>query len=73
MVYTGNRNCQIFDTNARRLTKLEPNEIFIGFSISRDQIDEIDPVSFYFIYMDWKIMLHPTAPDQPNISEVGAE
>ena len=32
-VYTGNRNCQNFDPNARRLTKLEPNEIFNDFAI----------------------------------------
>ena len=31
-----------FDPNARRLTKLEPNEIFNDFAISREPIDEID-------------------------------
>ena len=40
--YTGNRNCQNFDPAARRLTKLEPNEIFNDFAISREPFDEID-------------------------------
>ena len=44
----GNRNCQNFDPNARRLTKLEPNEIFIEFAISREPFDEIDSNFFYF-------------------------
>ena len=47
-VYTGNRNCQNFDPNARRLTKLEPNEIFNDFAISRAPFDEID--SNYFLF-----------------------
>ena len=34
-VYTRNRNGENFDPNARRLTKLEPNEIFNDFAISR--------------------------------------
>ena len=41
-VCTGNRNCQNFDPNARRLTKLEPNEIFNDFAISREPFDEIE-------------------------------
>ena len=40
----GHRNCQNFDPNARRLTKLEPNEIFNNFAISREP--------FYFKGMD---------------------
>ena len=51
-VYTGNRNCQNFDPNARRLTKLEPNEIFNDFGISREPFDEIDSNFFYFKGMD---------------------
>ena len=51
-VYTGNRNCQNFDPNARRLTKLEPNEIFNDFAISREPFDEIDSNFFYFKGMD---------------------
>ena len=39
-VYTGSRNCPNFDPNARRLAKLEPNEIFNDFSISREPFDE---------------------------------
>ena len=59
------RNSEIFDPNVRRLTKLEPNEIFNDFSISQDQIDNIDPGFFYFKDIDWKIPPDPT--------EVGAE
>ena len=36
------------DPNARRLTKLEPNEVFNDFSISRHQIDEND-LGFYIL------------------------
>ena len=50
-VNTGNRNCQNFDPNARRLTKLEPNEIFNDFAISREPFDEID--SNFFILKVW--------------------
>ena len=39
---------QNFDPNARRLTKLEPNEIFNDFAISREPLDEIDSNFFYF-------------------------
>ena len=46
---TGNRNCQNFDPNARRFTKLEPNEIFNDFAISRVPFDEID----FFILKVW--------------------
>ena len=35
-----------FDPNAR--TKLEPNEIFNDFAISREPFDEIDSNFFYF-------------------------
>ena len=41
--YTGNRNCQNFDPNARIFTKLEPSEIFNDFAISREPFDEIGP------------------------------
>ena len=57
-VYTGNRICQNFDLNARRLTKIEPNEIFNDFAISRElyiaisRIDEIDSNFFNFKGMD---------------------
>ena len=50
--YQHNRNCQNFDPNARRLTKLEPNEIFNDFAISREPFDEIDSNFFYFKGMD---------------------
>ena len=36
-----------FDPTARRFTKLEPNEIFNDFAISRELFDEID--SNFFI------------------------
>ena len=41
-----------FDPNVRRLTKLEPNEIFNDFAISREPFDEIDSNFFYFKCMD---------------------
>ena len=44
-------NCENFDPNARRLTKLEPNEIFNDFAISREPFDEID--SNFFILKVW--------------------
>ena len=47
-VYTGNRNCQNLDPNARRLTKLEPNEVFNYFARSREAFDEIDSNFFCF-------------------------
>ena len=37
---------------ARRLTKIKQNEIFNGFAISREPIDEIDSNFFYFKGMD---------------------
>ena len=40
-----------FDPNARRITKLEPNEIFNDFAISREAFDEID--SNFFILKVW--------------------
>ena len=40
------------DPNARRFTKLEPNEIFNDFAISREPFDEIDSNYFYFKGMD---------------------
>ena len=60
-MYTGNRNCQNFDPNVRRLTKLEPNEIFNDFAISREQFDEIDSNFFYlfFILKDYRIRYLP--------------
>ena len=72
-MYTGNRNCQHFDPNARRLTKLEPNEIFNDFAISREPFDEIDSNFFYFKGMDKKITPNPIGPERTKISEVGAE
>ena len=71
-MYSGNRNRRNFDPNARRVTKLEPNEIF-SFSISQDPIDEIDPGVFYFKDMDLKIPPDPTGPDRTKFFEVGAE
>ena len=41
-----NRNSRNFDPNARGLTKLEPNEIFNDFAISRQPFDEIDFFNF---------------------------
>ena len=67
----GNLNCH-FDPNARRLTKLEANEIFIDFAISREPFDEIDSNFFYFKGME-KITPKPIGPDRTKISEVGAE
>ena len=52
MVYTGNQISQNFDPIEQTLTKLKPKEIFNDFSISLDQINEIDPGLFYFIDMD---------------------
>ena len=54
-------------------TKLKPNEIFNDFSISRNQIKEIDPDLFYFKDMNQKTTLDPTGPDRTKIAEVGAE
>ena len=70
--YNGNRNAEIFDPNARRLPKLEPNEISL-FSIFRDPIYEIDLGLFYFKYMDQKIPPDPIGPDRTKISEFAAE
>ena len=42
--------CQNFNPNARRFTKLEPNEILNDFAISWEPFDEID--FFYFKGMD---------------------
>ena len=44
-----NRNYENFDPDARRLMKLEPNEIFNDFAISREPFDEID----FFILKEW--------------------
>ena len=38
----------IITANAQTLTKLEPNEIFNDFAISREPFDEIDSNFFYF-------------------------
>ena len=43
---------KIIDPNARRLTKLDQNEIFNDFAISREPFDEIDSNFFYFKGMD---------------------
>ena len=67
-MHTGNRNSKISDPIARR-----PNEIFNDFSISRDLINEIDPVYFLFERYGRKITLDPTGSDRMKIAEVGAE
>ena len=70
-VYTGNRNCENFDPNARSLTTLEPNEIFNDFAISREPFDEADSNFFYF-----KAIQSNTKTDwtrSHEVSEVGAE
>ena len=51
IIECGFRNCQNFDPNARRLTKLEPNEIFNDFAISREPLDKID--SNFFTLKVW--------------------
>ena len=38
--------------NARRLTKIKPNEIFKDYAISRQPIDEINSNFFYFKGME---------------------
>ena len=45
-IKAGNKN-----PNARRITKLEPNEIFNDFAISQEPFDEID--SNFFILKAW--------------------
>ena len=72
-LYTGNRNCLNFDPNARRFTKLEPNEMFNNFAISREPFDEIDSNFFYFKGMDKEITPNPIGPERTKISEVRAE
>ena len=72
-MYAGNRNCENFDPNARRLTKLEPNEIFNDFAISREPFDEIDSNFFYFKGMNQKITPKPIGPERTKIAEVRAE
>ena len=69
----GNPNCQNFDPNARRFTKLKPNEIFNDFAISREPFDEIDSNFFYFKGIDQKITPDPDGPDRMKTTEVGAE
>ena len=54
------------------LTKLEPNEIFNDFAISREPFDEIDS-NFFIWKVDYKITPNPIGPDRTKISEVGAE
>ena len=53
--------------------KLEPNEIFNDFAISREPFDEIDSNFFYFKGMDEKITPNPIRPERTKISEVRAE
>ena len=62
-----------FDPNARRLTKLEPNEIFNDFSITRKPFDKNDSNFFDFKGMDEKITPKTIGPYRTKISEVGAE
>ena len=61
------------DPNARRLTKLEPNENFNDFAISREPFDEIDSNFFYFKGMDQKITPKPIGLERTKISEVRTE
>ena len=60
-VYWESKYILDFDPNARRFTRLEPNEIFNDFAISREPFDEIDSNFFYF------------KPERTKISEVRAE
>ena len=62
-----------FDPNARKFTKLEPNEIFNDFAISLEPFNEIDSNFFYLKGMDQKITPKPIGPDRTKIAEVGAE
>ena len=64
---------QNFDPNARRFTKLEPNEICDHFAICREPFDGIYSIFFDFKGMDQKITPNPIGPDRTKISEVGAE
>ena len=59
--------------NARTLKKLEPNEIFNNFAISREPFDEIDSNFFDFKGMNKNITPKPIGPDRAKISEVGAD
>ena len=59
--------------STRRLTKLEPNEIFNEFAISREPFDEIDSNFFDFKGMDYKITPKTIGPDRTNIAEVTLE
>ena len=61
-----------FEPNARRLTKLEPNEIFNDFAISREPLYEIDSNFFYFKGMD-KITPKPIGPERKKIYEARTE
>ena len=61
-VFTENRNSQDFNSIARRLTKLKPNEIFNNVAIYQDPIDVIDLVLFY-ISKVWTRKLHQTRLD----------
>ena len=63
-MYNGNRNSEIFDPNALRLTKIKPNEIFNDFTISRDPIDAIDLDFCYFKGIDYKITQDPIGSDR---------
>ena len=51
-VFNGNRNFQNLDPTPQRLTKLKSNEIINVFAISRNTIDRIASVCFYFKDMD---------------------
>ena len=53
-VHTGYQKYQNFDTNARRLTNYDPNEILVDFSIPQHLIGRINSVFFiiYFKGMD---------------------
>ena len=73
-LYTGNRSCQNFDPNARRLTKLKLNDILNDFSISEHPTDRrIGSDIFYFKDFDQKISPDPNGPDRTKTTEIGAK
>ena len=62
-----------WESKLPKFTKLEPNEIFNDFAISREPINEIYSNFFYFKGMVYKITPKPIGPDWTKIFEVGAE
>ena len=65
--------CILGIETARRFTKLEPNEIFNDFAISREPFDEIDSNFLYFKGMVYKITPNLIGPERTKICEVGVE